>query len=170
LSRFIIIPAVLFADNIIISHNRIIIGLIQGAKMEKFHWKEEYSVGIEKIDRQHQHLFELVNNLIDRSGSTDDVDLTSQMLTEMVNYAKEHFTDEENLMKEYGYPETESHTNQHTYFIDTTAELVISFIENRKTTIDEIEEFLQLWLTTHILKSDMKYRDFFKARIPAKVS
>ena len=30
--------------------------------MEKFYWKDEYSLGVEKVDRQHQHLFELLIN------------------------------------------------------------------------------------------------------------
>ena len=139
-------------------------------KMEKISWKEEYSVGVEKIDRQHRHLFEIINKLIDRSGSSSDSALVSETLTEMLNYAKEHFTTEEELMQEYGYPEIESHKEQHDYFIDTTAELAVSFMDNRNTTAGEIAEFLKLWLTLHILRCDMKYKEFFKAKIPAKAA
>ena len=132
--------------------------------MEKIRWKDEYSVGVEKLDHQHQHLFEITNKLIERSGASGDSELASETLAEMVNYAKEHFTDEEILMREYGYPDIESHKKQHDYFINTTAELAISFMDNRNTTAGEIAEFLILWLTTHILKSDMKYKEFFKAK------
>jgi hemerythrin-like metal-binding protein len=137
--------------------------------VEKFCWSDEYSLGVEKIDRQHQHLFEIVNKLIERSGSSEDLGLVSEILTEMVNYAREHFTDEEVLMQKYGYPEIGSHKKQHDYFINTTAELSISFMDNKNTAADEITEFLKLWLTTHILKCDMKYKDFFKVKIPAGV-
>jgi hemerythrin-like metal-binding protein len=88
----------------------------------------------------------------------------------MINYAREHFTAEEVLMQEYVYPEIESHKKQHDYFINTTAELAVSFMDNRNTTAGEIAEFLILWLATHILKSDMKYKEFFKAKIPAKAA
>ena len=138
--------------------------------MEKICWKEEYSVGVEKFDHQHQHLFEITNKLIEHFGTTENPELVSDTLTEMINYAREHFTDEEVLMREYGYPEIESHKNQHDYFINTTAELAVSFMDNRSTTAGEIAEFLILWLTTHILKSDMKYKEFFKAKIPAKAA
>jgi hemerythrin len=136
-----------------------------GVKMEKISWKEEYSVGVEKFDHQHRHLFEITNKLIGRSGLPEDSELVSETLTEMINYAREHFADEEVLMREYGYPEIEPHKKQHDYFIDTTAELAVSFMDNRDTTAGEIAEFLILWLTTHILKSDMKYKEFFKAKI-----
>ena len=138
-------------------------------KMEKISWKEEYSVGIGKIDRQHRHLFEIINKLIDRSGSCGDLKLVSETLTEMLNYAKEHFTTEEELMQEYGYPEIESHKEQHIYFFKTTAELSINALNNQSMVSREIVEFLKLWLTLHILKCDMKYKEFFKAKIPAGV-
>ena len=137
--------------------------------MEKISWKEEYSVGVEKIDRQHRHLFEIINKLIDRSGSSSDSALVSETLTEMLNYAKEHFTTEEELMQEYGYPEIESHKEQHIYFFKTTAELSINALNNQSMVSREIVEFLKLWLTLHILKCDMKYKEFFKAKIPAGV-
>ena len=137
--------------------------------MEKISWKDEYSVGVEKIDRQHRHLFEIINKLIDRSGSSSDSALVSETLTEMLNYAKEHFTTEEELMQEYGYPEIESHKEQHIYFFKTTAELSINALNNQSMVSREIVEFLKLWLTLHILKCDMKYKEFFKAKIPAGV-
>ena len=138
--------------------------------MEKICWKKEYSVGVEKIDRQHRHLFEIINKLIDRSGSSGDSGLVSETLTEMLNYAKEHFTTEEELMQEYGYPEIESHKEQHIYFFKTTAELSINALNKQSMVSREIVEFLKLWLTLHILKCDMKYKEFFKAKIPAKAA
>ena len=138
--------------------------------MEKICWKEEYSVGIEKIDRQHRHLFEIINKLIDHSGSSGDLKLVSETLTEMLNYAKEHFTTEEELMQEYGYPEIGLHKEQHIYFFKTTAELSINALNKQSMVYSEIVEFLKLWLTLHILKCDMKYKEFFKAKIPAKAA
>jgi hemerythrin-like metal-binding protein len=141
-----------------------------GVKMEKVCWKDEYSVGVEKIDRQHRHLFEIINKLIGHSGTSKDPGLVSETLTEMLNYAKEHFSTEEELMQKYGYPEIEQHREQHIYFFKTTAELSINALNKQSMVSDEIIEFLKMWLTLHILKCDMKYKEFFKAKIPAKAS
>jgi len=135
--------------------------------MEKIHWKDEYSLGLDKVDRQHQHMFEIINKIIDCPNQPKCVELAGETLKEMIDYARVHFADEEMLMQKYGYPEIESHKKQHDYFINTTAELAVNFMDNQNTTGDEIAEFLALWLTNHILKSDMKYRDFFKAKITA---
>ena len=138
--------------------------------MEKIRWKDEYSVGIEKIDHQHRHLFEIINKLIDHSGASKDSGLVTETLTEMLNYAKEHFTTEEELMQEYGYPEIESHKEQHIHFFKTTAELSVNALNKQSMVASEIVEFLKMWLTLHILKCDMKYKEFFKAKIPAKAA
>ncbi|MGA2172702.1 MAG: bacteriohemerythrin [Sedimentisphaerales bacterium] len=138
--------------------------------MKKFYWKDEYNLGIEKVDRQHRQLFEIINKLIERSAESSDPKLVSETLTEMLDYAKEHFRDEEAMMQEYGCPELERHKEQHAYFIRTTAELSINALNNQSMVIQEIVEFLKMWLTLHILKVDMKYKDLFKAKIPAKVS
>jgi hemerythrin len=136
--------------------------------MEKFHWKDEYSMGVEKIDHQHRHLFILVNKLIEQSTAYPDSKLILYTLREMIDYAKEHFTDEEKLMQERGFPELESHKEQHTYFIKTTAELSLGALDNQEMVFSEIVEFLKLWLTFHVLKYDMKYRDYFKTKMPAE--
>ena len=84
--------------------------------MAKVIWKDEYNLGIEKVDRQHQHLFEIINKIVDRSGPSEDTELACETIMEMVNYAKEHFTDEEILMQQYDYPNLEAHKKEHNYF------------------------------------------------------
>lgn len=130
--------------------------------MEEIIWKDEYSVGVDQFDRQHQHLFEIINKLTARPDTSKDSSLTSQTIKEMFDYAKEHFTAEEELMQQYDYPEIESHKKQHDYFIGTTDEL-----SNTKVRPEEIAEFLKVWWTIHVLKVDMKYKEFFKANLPA---
>jgi hemerythrin len=133
--------------------------------MERILWKDEYSVGIEKLDRQHKHLFEIINKLVTRPVASSGSNLVSQVLNEMYDYAKEHFTAEEELMQQYGYPELQAHKKQHEYFIGTTDEL-----SSEKINPDEIAEFLKVWWLIHILKVDMKYKDFFKEKLAVTVS
>jgi hemerythrin len=135
--------------------------------MEKVFWRNEYSVGVDQFDRQHKHLFEIINKLATRSDKSKDLNLTSQTLKEMFDYAKEHFADEERLMQQYAYLEIESHKKQHAYFFKTTADLSAYHVENKEESVDEIAEFLNVWWVIHILKWDMKYKEFFKAKLPA---
>ncbi|OHB60703.1 MAG: hypothetical protein A2167_05035 [Planctomycetes bacterium RBG_13_46_10] len=135
--------------------------------MEKSFWKDEYSVGVDQFDRQHRRLFQIINKLITRPDKALDLNRTSQTLKEMFDYAKVHFTDEEKLMQQYAYPEIESQKTQHAYFLKTTAELAAYHIDKKEESVDEIAEFLDIWWILHILKWDMRYKDFFKAKLPA---
>jgi hemerythrin len=138
-----------------------------GVKMGKICWKEKYSVGVEKFDSQHRHLFEIINKFAERSCSSEDIELIYETLTELANYAREHLTEEEELMQEYDYPGIFSQKRQHAYFLDTIRELSESVREAGYLAGGEIAEFLRLWWTAHILRWDMKYKEFFKTRIHA---
>jgi hemerythrin len=137
--------------------------------MEPFIWSDEYSVGADLLDSQHKRLFGIINKLIDRPEPSVDVKLISQILSEMLDYAEVHFADEEELMRKYGFEGLEAQKKQHAYFVKTTAELSISVINDKHKAADEVAEFLQLWLTTHILKWDMKYKELLLKRMPAGV-
>jgi hemerythrin len=136
--------------------------------MEKVFWRDEYSVGVEQFDSQHQHLLEIINKLTTRSGQSLNSELVSQTLKEMFDYAMEHFTAEEELMQKYAYPEIESQKKQHSYFLKTATELSKYPVNEKEESIDEIAEFLNVWWIIHILKWDMKYKGFFKAKLPAR--
>lgn len=133
--------------------------------MGKFSWQEEYSVGVEKLDLQHKHLFEFTNKLLEQSSGPVDLKLVTETLAEMVKYAKEHFADEESLMKKYHYLGIDAQEKQHTYFIDTVAEMSLSVANNGQSAAYELAEFLKLWLANHVIKVDMKYKDFFRQKL-----
>jgi hemerythrin len=137
--------------------------------MEKIKWKDEYSLGVERVDRQHRHMFEIINKIIEQPVLPGDAEIVADTIKEMVCYARRHFADEEKMMRQYGYPDLESHKKQHNYFIDTTAELAVNFMNNKNTTGGEIAEFLSIWLTNHILKTDMKYKELLLKKMPAGV-
>jgi hemerythrin len=137
--------------------------------MEKVFWRDEYSVGVDHFDHQHRHLFEIINKLTAvRLNASRDLNMTCQTLKEMFDYAKEHFADEEKLMQQYAYPEIESQKKQHAYFLKTTTDLAAYHLDHKEESVDEIAEFLNVWWVIHILKWDMKYKEFFKSKLPAR--
>jgi hemerythrin len=130
--------------------------------MEKITWNESLSVGVEEIDRQHKQLVNMLNQLLGMDGITVDSETISDTLTRMTDYADYHFTSEEKLMREQDYPEYEVHRREHIEFMRKTALLSMGTMTYQKTIPTEMLEYLKTWLIEHILKSDMKYKQFFE--------
>jgi hemerythrin-like metal-binding protein len=136
--------------------------LLRGKKVEDLSWKNEYSVGVEKLDQQHRQILVLMNGIISRPAA--DPTVASETLTALFKYAEEHFTYEEKLMHDYAYPETAEHEKEHKDFCKKVAQFSLSASKADQSITTDILDFLAKWLVLHILRCDMKYKDFFVAR------
>ncbi len=129
--------------------------------MEKVIWDETFSVGVEVIDEQHKKLIKMLNKMIDAENTNVNSEIISTVLTEMRQYASEHFALEEKYMLECGYLDYDSHKARHKEFLKKVSMLCIETMHQNKIVPTEILEYLKLWWTTHILKTDMKYKTLF---------
>ena len=127
-------------------------------------WEEKYSVHIDTIDEQHKHLIDLTNRLYE--ACTQDKTTADQYfkdtVKEAVEYVKEHFTTEEELMQKYGYPDFDQHKREHESFVKKILEYVKDFESGKRYVPNNFVRFLQEWLMQHIAVSDKKYEQFFR--------
>ena len=127
-------------------------------------WDESLSVGIKKMDKQHQELVKIINCLVENEDASGRSEPIAQVLDRMTQYAVYHFETEEALMLEYGYPDYESQRDDHTQFKIKTAKFCLDALQGKETLPDELLSYLRDWLTHHILKADMKYKVYFLER------
>ena len=74
----------------------------------RFEWREEYSVGVEDIDKEHQRLFQIINKLFAfREEEKDSQWLGQEGIKYFKGHAMKHFADEESYMESIGHPELE---------------------------------------------------------------
>jgi hemerythrin-like metal-binding protein len=125
-------------------------------------WTEQFSVGVKKLDEQHQKLFRVVNDLIENQGAIADAKVIADVLQRMTEYAGYHFTTEERIMLEYGYPEYASQVREHTEFKTQTARFCMDAINKKTGLSGEILGYLQNWVINHTLESDVKFKHFLK--------
>lgn len=130
--------------------------------MGKFvEWSDELSVKIEEIDAQHQVLVDLVNEMHEAIHQRHGSDVVMEILAKLADYTRIHFAVEESLMRILHYPGYEEHKAEHAELIDHLKELQEK-VRTGKTAIGfELMHFLKVWLTKHILGSDMEYADYF---------
>lgn len=134
-------------------------------EMDMFVWSERFDVGVDLINDQHKKLIELINSLSDKMLQGKSSEILGEVLKEIVNYGIYHFDSEEELLLKYGYEETEAHMKDHASFKKNITSLVEEYdAGSYRVSIDTLQ-FLKDWITIHILKTDMKYKDFLSTKI-----
>ncbi|MCC6934705.1 MAG: hemerythrin family protein [Candidatus Yanofskybacteria bacterium] len=134
--------------------------------MQKFIWKEEYSVGVASIDEQHKNFFRITNDLIDLIERPDMApEDCIAIARELEHYAVYHLTTEERYFHELSYPHTAEHIREHDHYRDKVRVLLAQLETNPEETkvlAEELANFSITWLSNHILLSDKKYSAFFE--------
>ncbi|PSO47346.1 MAG: hemerythrin [Cyanobacteria bacterium SW_9_44_58] len=134
--------------------------------MEIAHWSDKYETGFPIIDKQHQKMFALVNQLNQAMVEQADQTTLKQLLRELLNDTIEHFTLEEDLMKEHDYPSYEQHKQIHDRLTHKVRKVLHCLESNEDPTLinSELSHFLHQWLVHHIQGQDRKMIQFFRER------
>ncbi len=135
--------------------------------MEYIKWAPQFAVGIDEIDRDHQRLISLLNQLHTAVTQGRADNLLNQMLCDLNEYACKHFAYEEALMNRYKYPYFQEHLYRHDEFREELRELAAKD-NNMKTMLSiELLEFLKEWVKDHILREDVKMSKYILVHDPA---
>lgn len=121
-------------------------------------WKEEYSIGVELIDEQHKHLFEIGNKIYDLLENylyVDKYDKIVVIINELREYTRYHFKSEEDYMIQMKYPKYFNQKVEHDDFIGKIEEIDLGDLDkNQDKHIRDILTFVFNWILEHILKKD----------------
>ncbi|MBI4848457.1 MAG: bacteriohemerythrin, partial [Nitrospirae bacterium] len=66
-------------------------------------WEETMSVNVKEIDDQHKKLISLINELHEGIQSGEEKNILGDVLEELINYTRYHFSAEERRMKQFSY-------------------------------------------------------------------
>ena len=120
-------------------------------------WSERYSVGIRRIDAQHQRLVDLINELHAAMLAGQGSAVLGKILDGLVAYTLAHFATEEALMKGLAYPGYEWHKAEHDKLVAKVKLLQEKARSPNVALTLEVATFLQRWLIDHIANQDKKY-------------
>jgi len=119
-------------------------------------WSDILSVEVDEIDEDHRKLVNIFNILNHSVGEGGSPDYLAAVLEELINCTVWHFSHEERLMLKYGYEGAEEHKAEHRELIDSARKLQQGILQADKPVAEDDIEFLERWLTEHILTSDMR--------------
>ena len=124
--------------------------------MYHFVWQDFYQMSDALIDKQHQEIFILANQLVS-SVNREELNKNIRLIYQHV---KEHFDAEEELMEQSGFRNYKGHIREHNIMLEKLVEI------DHKITHDDwsqndIQEFMDRW-AKHIIHSDMPFNIFQK--------
>ena len=132
--------------------------------MTLFAWTQKMSVGMAKIDKEHQGLFDIINQLHAAMLAGRGNQTLRPVLANLAEYTKFHFGHEEELLRMHGYPGLADHLKLHQIFRTKLGELDTQVKAGTVALSVSTLDFLRDWLSKHILGVDMRYKDFLSTK------
>ena len=139
----------------------------------ELNWTKDLETGIEVLDAQHKKYFDLLSNYIAKatkvsktSTNTEKVSDLAETLDFLRDYAEEHFSTEETVMKEAAYMDYEQHREEHQYFLKHVEELY-NEMKTKGYSLKlavEVDYYTAEWFVAHIRSSDMKLVQFLEQK------
>ncbi len=123
---------------------------------KRVQWEPRHSVGDETLDAQHREILTRCNALADCVADDGDEGDQSflKAFNELMAFAHEHFAAEEALLVSRGYPDLEDHINERDEFDYLATEIITTDNFDKL----ELQRFLVLWWTGHIVGSSKTHR------------
>lgn len=133
-------------------------------EMKTLEWKSEHSVGIEIIDSQHKKILALINALNEEEKGKVSAKDFFTILNDLIQYAQEHFTTEETMMKAVGYPQYLEHKQEHDAFVERVFIFNAQLQSSKGELFKEVANFLAEWYDFHILTIDKRYGPYLRQK------
>lgn len=123
--------------------------------------KKKYATGIDNIDAQHRKMFDIANCLVEAARQGRPRKEVEGILDLLGKHTVAHFACEEDIMERRKCSSCVANKLAHRWFLQDFAGLRDRFDSNGATQefIDEFEEKVCTWLTTHLLAVDISLRE-----------
>ncbi len=128
--------------------------------MTLIEWRDEFKIGIEEVDFEHQELIELINELYSETKEADSSMSVIYFLGEIYAKISAHFALEEKIMSDLKYDQYEDHKEDHEQLLDGIMDIIDEFAG--VPTLDEeiFADRLNNWFTQHFSTKDARMHKF----------
>ena len=124
--------------------------------MKYLKWSDDYSIGIEDVDFEHQSLIEMINLIYAELEHRRDIDEVRRTVADVHTEIAAHFALEERIMREGNYEEYEDHKNDHEELLDQIRTMMDAIDSNAEGAMDTLSEKLADWFSVHFATFDAR--------------
>lgn len=128
-------------------------------------WSDELSVNNDVIDNQHKEFFCRIDKLIEAVRCEKEQEEIEGLIKYLENYTTEHFKAEEEIMRQYKYPDLSYHQRVHNKFILDFYKIkqeIEEEMNNRPFMLLRIQLLIMDWLCNHIATQDQLFARFMR--------
>jgi hemerythrin len=119
-------------------------------------WNPRISIGHDHIDSQHRELIDHYNAFLKACSDKMDKQELLRLFGFLDRYVQEHFSDEEALMHQHGYPLATEHCQEHRKLTEALHSLKEKLEESHTlSVIMDTSHMLMTWVLEHIGKEDV---------------
>lgn len=130
----------------------------KGNTMRQIQWQDRFNIGVRQIDQAHQQLFSIVQKMMDLYVERhEDKFACVEGIKFFKAYAFRHFAEEEDYMREIGYPDYLSHKKIHDKMRYETLPELERLLYQSDFSTEAVQRFIGVcigWLTGHIIMED----------------
>lgn len=124
--------------------------------MAQIEWQQEFSVGNDAIDHEHEHLIEQINQLYYELNHSADSAAIEAILGDIQADISAHFAMEELLMQEAEFAEFEEHKEDHQHLLDQIHDMIFHFHEDPDSGSELLKNKLSDWFSHHFTSYDAR--------------
>jgi hemerythrin-like metal-binding protein len=130
-------------------------------------WRETMSVDRGPIDRDHRHLIGIINEFEGVAAQPAALRQMLGLLDKLDEYARQHFSREEEFQRSVSYPLHENHYLEHQRLVHELARIRSEFEAVQDGRIvaahARLAGLLRRWLVNHVVKLDLGMRPYVDA-------
>lgn len=120
-------------------------------------WGKKYSVGVKAFDDQHINLVKILNELHAAMLRGKAQSVAGVLVPQLMSNANNHFSTEEQLMKEIKFPGLAEHCAEYCILNAKVADFLARYEQGDQTMYPQLLRFVRDWQQDHMLTVDKQY-------------
>lgn len=117
-------------------------------------WRDEFRIGIQEVDYEHQTLIAAINALHEPVTERSQPNAVAAFLGELHGLISAHFALEEKVMRASKYARYAEHKRDHERLLDEIREIMDAYEVRHHLRIDELRDALNVWFGHHFRTHD----------------
>lgn len=119
--------------------------------------KRDVMTGIELIDRQHQTIIDIIEEIEEANIEGSLPRLVEPILNKLEGYTQYHFATEEALFAKFKYEDAVEHVEEHQRAAAQVKQMLEAVKKDPRQVATDLTVFLAGWLVNHVRDMDSRY-------------